>query len=189
MKKKISSLSLFIAIVIAGALISAGYFGFSFKQEPLELSLGCKYQNPYYNVYFCPEDNCDSALIEQINSAEKTIHVAIYSFTLDDISDALISAHNRGIEVKVIMDMQQGMSEYSDYEKLKSAGIEVILDSNPDFMHNKFAIIDNFITLTGSYNWTDHATNGNDENLIIIKDTDVAGQYEAEFLEMWNIYS
>jgi cardiolipin hydrolase len=33
-------------------------------------------------------------------------------------------------------------------------------------MHHKFAIIDKIVLLTGSFNWTAQAVNGNQENLI-----------------------
>ena len=34
-------------------------------------------------------------------------------------------------------------------------------------MHNKYAIIDDIIVITGSFNWTDHAIKCNYENVII----------------------
>ena len=43
------------------------------------------------------------------------------------------------------------------------------MDDNKSFhMHNKFAIIDKFVLLTGSFNWTEQAVYGNQENLISI---------------------
>ena len=76
-------------------------------------------------VFFCPADNCSEKLVSKINSAEKTIHVAIYSFTHDEIAQSLIDAKNRGIEVLVLMEKQQSGGEYSDDEKLLQNGIEV----------------------------------------------------------------
>ncbi len=60
------------------------------------------------------------------------------------------------------------------------------LDANPDYMHNKFAVMDGNVVATGSYNWTLHASEGNDENLIIIRSGELAAEYEAEFWEIFN---
>lgn len=102
-----------------------------------------------YEVYFCPEDACSSQIIKQIDIAQSYIYVAMYSFTLDSIAEALIRAKNRGVDVKVVMEKSQ-VGKGSEYERLKNAGIDVRLDKNPDFMHNKFAIIDGEVVATGS---------------------------------------
>lgn len=180
--------TLALSVVIAAAIMSAGYFGFSLDASKPSVSLGCETQscgNADYRVYFCPEDPCDTALINEINNAKTSIHVAIYSFTLDSISDAFIKAHNRGVDVKIVMDKQQAASQYSAYQRLKDAGVDVHVDGNSDYMHNKFAVIDGRVVITGSYNWSDHATNGNDENQLIITSVDMASQYEEEFQEIY----
>jgi phosphatidylserine/phosphatidylglycerophosphate/cardiolipin synthase-like enzyme len=52
-------------------------------------------------------------------------------------------------------------------------------------MHHKFAIIDNHLLLTGSYNWTFAANNKNEENLMIIDDPEVIAQYQNQFKKLW----
>ena len=57
-------------------------------------------------------------------------------------------------------------------------------------MHNKFAIIDNRILLTGSYNWTFSANNRNDENLMAIDDLEIIEIFQNQFVNLWsNKYS
>jgi len=53
-------------------------------------------------------------------------------------------------------------------------------------MHNKFAIIDRAIVLTGSYNWTVSASNSNQENILIIESKYVVNNYQNEFNKLWN---
>jgi len=53
-------------------------------------------------------------------------------------------------------------------------------------MHNKFAIIDNAIVLTGSYNWTVSASNNNQENILIIESKLVVSNYQNEYNKLWN---
>jgi DNA uptake protein ComE-like DNA-binding protein len=57
-------------------------------------------------------------------------------------------------------------------------------------MHHKFAIIDNNLLLTGSYNWTFSANNRNDENLMVIDDLEIIEIFQNQFVNLWtNKYS
>jgi len=136
-------------------------------------------------VYFSPKGQCEEQLLYWINRANTSIHILIYSFTLDSISDALIEAHNRGVDVKVVFEKQQ-ITKYSEYQKLKAAGISVRNDTNPKLMHDKVMIVDGIIVITGSYNYSASAENYNNENMIIILSDYIAGIYEKEFEKIWN---
>jgi len=52
-------------------------------------------------------------------------------------------------------------------------------------MHNKFAIIDNRLLLTGSYNWTASANSRNDENLMVIDDPGIIEIFQNQFVNLW----
>ncbi len=134
--------------------------------------------------FFCPEDHCSQVVISWISKANVSIDLAMYSFTLDSIGDALIRAHSRGVRVRVIMEREQ-VNRWSEYGRLRKAGIQVILDRNPAYMHDKFMVVDGKVVLTGSFNYTKHADTENDENLVIIISSRVARAYESEFEEMW----
>jgi phosphatidylserine/phosphatidylglycerophosphate/cardiolipin synthase-like enzyme len=57
-------------------------------------------------------------------------------------------------------------------------------------MHHKFAIIDNRLLLTGSYNWTFAANNKNEENLMVIDDPEIIKIFQNQFVNLWtNKYS
>lgn len=138
-------------------------------------------------VYFCPEDACADKLINSINTAKTSVDVAIYSFTLDEIADSLISAKNRGVAVRVLFDASQAQSQYSEDERLLENGVEVkLLDKSRGIMHNKFTIIDSEIVFTGSFNYSQNADRFNDENLVKIESKEIAGLYESEFEELWS---
>lgn len=53
-------------------------------------------------------------------------------------------------------------------------------------MHRKYCVIDNHVTISGSFNWTDNATNRNDENIEIIQDWNSANICTRQFLDDWN---
>ena len=136
-------------------------------------------------IYFSPKGGCEAQIIWWINRANISIHVLIYSFTLDSISNALINAYNRGVDVKIVFERDQ-VTKYSEYQKLKAAGVPVHNDTNPGLMHNKVMIIDGKIVLTGSFNWSVSAERRNNENLIVIRSIYVARVYEEEFDKIWN---
>ena len=52
-------------------------------------------------------------------------------------------------------------------------------------MHNKFAVIDDHILITGSFNWTPTAERNNEENLLIIKDAPIIAKYRERFEYLW----
>lgn len=135
-------------------------------------------------AYFSPKGGCSEAIINLIDSANKSIHVLIYIFTLDSIGDALIRAFRRGVDVKVIFEKRE-IDEYSEYWRLKNAGVPVRNDTNPYLMHNKIMIVDSEIVVTGSYNWSWSAEERNDENIVIIKSRRVAEEYEKIFESIW----
>jgi phosphatidylserine/phosphatidylglycerophosphate/cardiolipin synthase-like enzyme len=140
---------------------------------------------PAYDVYFSPKGGCADAVIYWIGRANQSVHVLMYIFSLDSIADALISAHKRGVEVMVVLDKSQS---YSQFASLKAAGIEVRNDTNWEgILHDKIAIIDNTIVLTGSFNWTGTAENSNNENLIVVYSVHIALRYESEFQKIWHM--
>jgi cardiolipin hydrolase len=53
-------------------------------------------------------------------------------------------------------------------------------------MHLKLTIVDDKIVCGGSYNYTANATKNNDENLIIMKDTNIIKEYIDEYNSMWS---
>ncbi|MEM4473737.1 MAG: phospholipase D family protein [Candidatus Bathyarchaeia archaeon] len=136
-------------------------------------------------VYFSPRGGCANQVIHWIERANNSIYIMIYSFTLDSIGNAILDAYRRGVEVRVVFEKSQ-ISQYSEYYRLKAAGVMVRVDTNPHLMHHKVMIVDGVIVLTGSFNWSASAENENNENLIVIKSKAVAEAYRAEFMKIWN---
>ena len=65
------------------------------------------------------------------------------------------------------------------------------LSSNVQWVHTKFMLVDPLsddpIVVTGSANFSPNSTNGNDENMLLIRgDTRVADIYFGEFLRTWS---
>jgi len=138
-----------------------------------------------YEVYFSPNGGAADRVIYWIDRANSSINVLIYSFTLDAIGDAIVRAKTRGVQVKVVFEKEQ-INTYSEYQKLKSAGVQVANDTNPDLLHDKIAVIDGGVVLTGSFNWSRSADEKNNDNLLVIFNQDLAGKYLAEFNKIWD---
>jgi phosphatidylserine/phosphatidylglycerophosphate/cardiolipin synthase-like enzyme len=138
---------------------------------------------------FSRVEQCDVLLISLINRANRSVYVAVYSFTRDSLATALISAKERGIEVRVVIERERAYEQGSEYSRLKAAGVDVRLDGNPNSMHHKFMVIDGYIVVTGSYNWSSAAEDRNDENIVVIIDRDVAQRFVQEFERIWQMAS
>jgi phosphatidylserine/phosphatidylglycerophosphate/cardiolipin synthase-like enzyme len=137
------------------------------------------------NVYFSPNGGCERAVIDQVAKARSQILVAIYTFTDTEIANALVSAKNNGVRIQILMDKGQASGSYSKGDLLASNGIQIRYSTGAGLMHNKFAIIDTAVVVTGSFNWTISAEEKNAENLLVIKSPELAKEYLKEFVTLW----
>lgn len=136
--------------------------------------------------YFSPEDNPEPRIVAAIQAARQSVYFAAFTFTSPAISKALIDQAKAGVKVEGVYERRQveaGSDE--SYNKLKAAKLPVLLDGNRHTMHHKFFVIDGQVVVTGSFNFTRAANEQNDENVLIIHNSDIAAQYYQEFLKVW----
>jgi len=149
------------------------------------VTAGSQVQRSDIQVYFSRVDDPQTAILQQLNGAEQTLHIALYYFTDAKLAEAVVRAHQRGVQTYVYLDKSQVNQQYAQARYLATQGVPVRISSNPAIMHNKFAIIDGSTIITGSYNWTKSAYQRNDENLLIIHRPDVAQRYKQRFAGLW----
>jgi phosphatidylserine/phosphatidylglycerophosphate/cardiolipin synthase-like enzyme len=125
----------------------------------------------------------DAPLVEALDSAQYSIHMAMYHLDLWSVRDALIGAHRRGVVVQVVTESDN--LDEPEIHSLESAGIEVLGDQRPGIMHHKFIVIDRQEVWTGSMNLTINGAYRNDNHLLRIRSREVAEDYWQEFQEMW----
>lgn len=125
----------------------------------------------------------DAALAEAINQARLSVDVAIYDLNLWSIRDALLAAQDRGVPVRVVTESDN--LDEPELNELKEAGMPVLGDRREGLMHNKFVIIDQADVWTGSMNFTTTDGYRNNNNLVFIRSSRLAEDYEAEFEEMF----
>lgn len=136
-------------------------------------------------VLFAAEDEVMSLLIPMVEAAQSSIRFMAFSFTHDDLGAAVLAKAESGLDVKGIFEKRGSETEYSELPALYCAGVPVMQDGNPGTFHHKVFVIDNEIVVTGSLNFSNNADESNDENVVILANTDIAAQYLAEFERRW----
>lgn len=131
--------------------------------------------------YFCPDDECQKHVLEELNKANNSIYFMTFSFTDKKIADKLIEKNNVGLDVKGVFEKQRLNNNYEVYKYLNSSNVTMTPDKNKYIMHHKVFIIDNKTVITGSYNPTGSGNKYNDENIVIITDDAIANEFLQEF--------
>lgn len=138
-------------------------------------------------VLFTPEDDAAGQIVHAIDHAQKQVLVQTFSFTNRGIAEALISAKQRGVDVRVVTDAEQiRKMERSKVPTIASGGVPVFVDSLHASAHNKVMVIDagsaNPVVITGSFNFTHAAQFKNAENLLIFRGN---RELTAAYRENW----
>lgn len=93
----------------------------------------------------------------------------------------LISAKNRGLEVRMILEDNPERNNKYAYNFLKKAGVNVAYDTEGVTTHSKFIVIDDEFTIVGSHNWTFGGLRVNHEAGVLIKSKEVAKAFREAF--------
>ena len=144
-------------------------------------------------VYFSPNGGATHALTDLIDHATKSVWVEAYSFTSRPLIRALVRAHQRGLDVEIILDKSHLLKKNYRTRRytrrpspaLKAfytAGIPTYLDARYLIAHNKVMLIDGRIICTGSFNYSYAAAKFNAENMLVIRNVPgLFNQYQANF--------
>lgn len=166
---------LFFLIIIIIALLFSLFFVANQWLRPL-LNISAAPAKPAYivkteepvltQIYFTNENakvNSSQLIIDEINRAQKTIEIAMYSFKSNDIRDALYRANERGVKVTLILDYRKKAENNIFFLNMPTniKRIDIGTDNGAGgtaLMHHKFALIDRGEEtgklIFGSFNWT-----------------------------------
>lgn len=142
-------------------------------------------QQAIFDIRFSPRGGCLELILQTLALAQDHVYVHTYSFTSQEIAQALINAHRRGVRVLVIADKRESQSHYARLQALVDAGIEVRIDKVSGLAHNKIMVVDDNWVITGSYNWSAAAEKRNAENIVRITNPAVNKHYATNF---WTRY-
>ncbi len=134
-----------------------------------------------WEVCFTPGGDCAGLIVAALGQARQRVLVQAYAFTSAPIARALVEAHRRGVEVRVILDRSQLGERYGSGTFLSHAGIPVLVDDPPGIAHSKVMVIDGEAVITGSFNFTRAAQERNAENLLLLRDPRLAAAYAANW--------
>lgn len=130
---------------------------FSIGNQPLEL-------------WFLPDNSkAISRLRQLLLTAEKSIRIAMFTWTRKDLAYEVIAAHKRGIDVSVVIDKgtSTGASQ-SIVKLLKKHKVPVRVNKGSQLLHHKFMLVDDSVLVNGSANWTLAAFEKNDDCFFIL---------------------
>jgi cardiolipin hydrolase len=133
---------------------------------------------------FAPDQPCAFKLIKFIESAKKSIDVAIFDITDKRVAQAIIDQTGKGIRIRMVTNRRTRDSTGA-YQMLKDAHVLVRVGKQKGIMHNKFTLIDRHRLETGSYNYSYGAANSNQENQLYLSTPSVVEAYRDRFEKMW----
>lgn len=147
------------------------------------ISLNFKNEKFIISSFFCPQDNCQKQILNNIKSAKKQILVSSFAITNKKICLSLINKSKQKIDIKIIIEKRNKNLKSSCFNILNKSNL-IYVDKNKYNMHHKFFIIDNFKIITGSANPTNAGFFYNDENIIIIENKNLANKFSQEFYSL-----
>lgn len=131
--------------------------------------------------------NIQATVIENIQKASEEIKIAIAWFTNKEIFGELIGRLDSKVKCTVLIS-DDLINKKLNVDTLLKHGcdLKIISSKHEKFLHEKFAIFDNKILLTGSYNYTYNAEYNNFESIVITDDSQLIQQYLIRFKNIYN---
>lgn len=136
-------------------------------------------------ICFSPDEPCDAKLWKFVQSAQKSVDIAVYDITHPKIVHEILVASKK-MPVRIVVDRRQSKGNHSLVSLLIKGGANVRFGKQRGIMHNKFTIIDGKRMETGSYNYTNNASKNNQENQIYSGEEKTVKRYKERFDKMWN---
>lgn len=140
--------------------------------------------------YFAPERELEliNVIARTVTRAEQEILFMAFSFTNEEIGEAMLGRADAGVAVRGIFEKTGSDTASSYYGLMRNAGltnVQVRLDGNSRLLHHKVIIVDQQIVIFGSFNFSASANRTNDENLLIVHDPTFAAYFVKEFEARW----
>lgn len=144
---------------------------------------------PDSTAHFSPGAECLEKIIGLCRSAKKSLDICVFTLSDNRLTDAILGAAARKVEVRIITDNDKSADRGSDIDYLIDRRVPVRMDASPYHMHHKFALIDNSQLINGSFNWTRSASERNQENIVITYDPKLVLIFKERFESLWETYS
>lgn len=119
-------------------------------------------------LFLLPKEskNAQEHIETLIKTAQKSIDVAMYNFSLKEFAKALVKAQKKGVQVNVFLDAKKTEEKSSEYDYLRKNGIRIFIVKE-EKLHTKLAIFDKEVAVFGSSNWTKESFDKNYEIIYV----------------------
>ena len=145
---------------------------------------------PYSVDYFMnhPSDGPLKELLSILLNTKSSIDLCMYVLSFPALADIIIQLQEKAVEIRIIVDGREDEALRSQVGRLSNRGIRIRQneESYSILMHNKFAILDGSIVLTGSFNWTKTAVLLNYDNILVTSQSSIVNQYQGQFDHLWS---
>ncbi len=157
------------------------------------------YTEPYREITRYGDD-LEQLVIDAIAQATMTVDLAVQELNLPLIAEALVTAQQRGVQVRVILENDYADSTQVEALQILTSGQIAQIDDTADgsagsgLMHHKFIVIDQRQVVTGSANFTYSGIHGDADvlesrgnaNMLLKMNSEVIAQlFTQEFDRMW----
>ncbi|AFQ48593.1 phospholipase D-like domain-containing protein [Burkholderia cepacia] len=132
--------------------------------------------------YFSYDNAAADTTVDLIENAQRRVLLAGYAYVPPAVAAALRAARARGIEVRVVLARSSRTGKYSGAGYLKSAGIDVAIDSRHGDPAPRFVIVDDSVALT---TLSDGAAAHADTVNVFHRAPELAQSYAQSF---WRLY-
>lgn len=138
-----------------------------------------------------PPDNMadlsvDNFVLPSIRTAKVRIDVTSFDFNWETFLNELKIASRRGVDVRAVIDQEEGKFEEADLRSLRAAGVSIVNGGRSSgLMHDKMIIVDSAMVFIGSWNMSYNDTYRNNNNILRITAPEIIGNYQAKFNEMY----
>lgn len=138
--------------------------------------------------YFSPERELElvNVIARTVASAQSEILFMAYSFTNEEIGEAMLGRADAGVPIRGIFEtVGAELGYYSLMHESGLPNVDVRRDGNAALFHHKVIIVDRTTVVFGSFNFSASANRNNDENIVMVTDATFADYFVAEFERRW----
>jgi len=162
-------------------------------------------------VLFAPHRRRDGTngllwLEQQLAGVQRSIDMALFVFSSQNLADALAVLHQKGVRIRLLADpgfASRPFSEVLDLLAISQPDHRCLLEAGNrpwqqalegvgtprlaggDKLHHKVAVLDGRSVISGSFNWSPSAAFQNDETLLRIDSPLLAAHFAAEIDRLW----
>jgi phosphatidylserine/phosphatidylglycerophosphate/cardiolipin synthase-like enzyme len=184
-----------IVVVLTGSFL---YFQSNFKSTHNGLRLldhTAHASNAGAGQHYSPSENLEQFDRERLDSAQRTVDIAMYAFTDRYLAEELVKLARRGVQIRLYRDREQYEEEQHNSgqrnrgtttEMLRGQhGIQIRVKESRELMHLKAYVIDGSLLRDGSANWSPSGLKRQDNNAHFTTDPAQVGAFRQIFEQMW----